>query len=439
MIDIQERKVPMRQIPILICIDVEPDERAFDPHHNTAWNGFPASYELFSRFRESLQRITDAPVHFSWFLKMDPQIATTHGTAAWVAEHYRDLVQKLESAGDHLGLHVHPWRWDERAHIWIEDYADPAWVQECVHVGVSAFKPALDRPCRSFRFGDRWMNNAAMAYLERLGIDFDLTIEPGQKGNAIPESFRGDFPDATDVPLKPYHPSRADFTKPGTGDGFNLWCIPVSSGSIYSPRVISERHLASTTFAIGRRQKTITGTLTASPNPILVAGLADPGVTTLNWWADGTENVQVRVNAPDGPLFAEGGSAGSLATGKWVTNGMVFYLQDVSGGLSLTRANTLATTRVYVTVGEACAPAGREGEAYMTLNLAFNSLVFVRIMDHLIDTLEEPYLAIVMRTDTAIQTDQRWNLDQTLDYLAQHPWVERFAFETPPEMIRRFK
>ena len=429
----------MRKIPILICIDVEPDERAFEPHHSAAWTGFPASYELFSRFRESLQAITDAPVGFSWFLKMDPQIATTHGSAAWVVERYRDLIQKLESAGDHFGLHVHPWRWDELAHSWIEDFANQSWVHECLQVGVSAFQTALDRPCRSFRFGDRWMNDAAMAFLERLGIGFDLSLEPGKKGNDIPESFRGDFPDATAVPLKPYHPSRADFTKVGTDDGYNLWCIPISSGSIYSPGVVSDRHLASTTFAISRRQKTITGALTASPNPIAVAGLAEPGVTTLTWWTDGTENVEVRVNAPDGPLFAEGGSAGSSSTGKWVTNGTVFYLQDVSGGLPLTRANTLATARVHVTIDEACAPAERQGEAYMTLNLAFNSLVFARIMDHLIDTLEEPYLAIVMRADTAVRLDQRYNLDQTLDYLAQHPWAKQFAFETPPEMIRRFE
>jgi len=34
---------------------------------------------------------------------------------------------------------------------------------------------------------------------------------------------------------------------------------------------------------------------------------------------------------------------GVATTGEWVTNGMVFYLQDATGGKPLTSANTLAT------------------------------------------------------------------------------------------------
>jgi hypothetical protein len=46
-------------------------------------------------------------------------------------------------------------------------------------------------------------------------------------------------------------------------------------------------------------------------------------------------------------MFA-GGDPGtfSLATGHWVTDGMTFYLQNVSNGLPLTAANTLATVRM---------------------------------------------------------------------------------------------
>ena len=39
-------------------------------------------------------------------------------------------------------------------------------------------------------------------------------------------------------------------------------------------------------------------------------------------------------------------SRGSAQTGLWVTDGMTFYLQDVSGGKSLTAENTLATVVV---------------------------------------------------------------------------------------------
>jgi hypothetical protein len=45
--------------------------------------------------------------------------------------------------------------------------------------------------------------------------------------------------------------------------------------------------------------------------------------------------VQVRIGSPSGSLFASGGSSGSATTGKWAPNGMVFYLQNVTGGLPL--------------------------------------------------------------------------------------------------------
>jgi len=91
---------------------------------------------------------------------------------------------------------------------------------------------------------------------------------------------------------------------------------------------------------------TATGSITADPNPFLTdsQGL---GQTTLAWTSYGTSAVEVHVNSPDGPKFA-GGDPGafSLATGHWVVNGMTFYLQNVSNGLPLTAANTLATVTV---------------------------------------------------------------------------------------------
>jgi len=37
-----------------------------------------------------------------------------------------------------------------------------------------------------------------------------------------------------------------------------------------------------------------------------------------------------------------------MTTGPWITDGMTFYLQDITGGLALTSANTLATTVVHL-------------------------------------------------------------------------------------------
>ena len=70
--------------------------------------------------------------------------------------------------------------------------------------------------------------------------------------------------------------------------------------------------------------------------------------TTLQWNAPAGSTVQIRVGNPAGTLFAEGGSTGTATTGNWVTNGMLFYLQDVTGGKPLTAANTLAVLIVQL-------------------------------------------------------------------------------------------
>lgn len=94
------------------------------------------------------------------------------------------------------------------------------------------------------------------------------------------------------------------------------------------------------------------GFITANPNPICDANKRGLGATTLSWSAEEATLVEVRVGAPEGPLLSRSGPTGSAQTGEWVSDGMVFYLQDVSGGLPLTAANTLAITTVNVAPSE---------------------------------------------------------------------------------------
>jgi glycosyltransferase involved in cell wall biosynthesis len=95
-----------------------------------------------------------------------------------------------------------------------------------------------------------------------------------------------------------------------------------------------------------------TGSIAAQPNPIC---LDDPfaarfrsGRTLLTWNAGWAEIVEVRVGAPDGPLVSRTGAEGSFLTGRWVRDRMTFFLQDVSGGKSLTARHTLGRVRVRV-------------------------------------------------------------------------------------------
>jgi Trypsin-like peptidase domain len=95
------------------------------------------------------------------------------------------------------------------------------------------------------------------------------------------------------------------------------------------------------------------GTLTASPNPIVISNSTGLGITTLSYSFPTVPEVQVRVGAPSGGEMTDGPGVGQAVTGPWVQNGTVFYLQNVSGGLPLTAANTLAAITVYVEGGAA--------------------------------------------------------------------------------------
>jgi hypothetical protein len=94
-------------------------------------------------------------------------------------------------------------------------------------------------------------------------------------------------------------------------------------------------------------------TLPEDPNvfsapPLSNIDAAGRGIATLNYNAPtGVTYIEIHVGSPDGPLFAYTGPAGRLMTGQWATDGMTFYLQDVSNHQPRTLVNTLATVTVH--------------------------------------------------------------------------------------------
>lgn len=87
----------------------------------------------------------------------------------------------------------------------------------------------------------------------------------------------------------------------------------------------------------------------ANPNPIKVCDGSIYGITTVTWNAPGAKTVEVHVGAPDGAMPARGGPEGYVTTHKWVGEGTVFYLQDVSDGAKPSAANTIGTVTVHLT------------------------------------------------------------------------------------------
>jgi hypothetical protein len=113
----------MKNIAVLVCIDVEPDEREIHAMVPKDWDGFEKTVEFFNALRPRLIRATNSPVRFCWFLRMDPQIGQTYGDPLWAARRYRAVIDQLKASGDAFGVHTHAWRWDSKLCKWIADHA----------------------------------------------------------------------------------------------------------------------------------------------------------------------------------------------------------------------------------------------------------------------------------------------------------------------------
>lgn len=88
-------------------------------------------------------------------------------------------------------------------------------------------------------------------------------------------------------------------------------------------------------------------TFWATNNPA-TAGANGAAQLNLAWNAPGTTELDIRIGAPDGTTMGTQPRYGTTSTGQWVTDGMMFYLQDISGGKPLSAENTLGTIRATV-------------------------------------------------------------------------------------------
>jgi peptidoglycan/xylan/chitin deacetylase (PgdA/CDA1 family) len=207
-------------IPVILAIDVEPDEAEVPQARRLPWRGFEAMTSYARELRPRLAEASGAPVRFNWFLRMDAQIAEAYGSPTWVAETYRSEIDELLKAGDGFGLHPHAWRWKDPPGRWLADNGRPEWVDKVMRDAFAAFQSAFGRPCVSHRFGDRYLSAQVVRTLRELGVRTGLTVEPGAPGN-----HRG-------APRSPYQPSDGDpmipsSTYPRAADG--LWMIPMTS------------------------------------------------------------------------------------------------------------------------------------------------------------------------------------------------------------------
>lgn len=218
-------------IPVIFCIDAEPDPRLVNRSSPEPWLGYETTYRYLKELRPRLEEQTGRPVRYSWFFRMDPQVAESYGSAAYPLERYPGFVDEMQRHGDELAIHTHAYRWSEKQNNWSHDFSNE-WVAQTIRVAFEAFQSILGHPCVSYRAGDYWHSTEAVNLLEQLGVKFDLTVEPGirpgkklQPGmvdwSLIPRYYR--------APRIPYAPLKSEFRRAGSPGSRSITMIPITS------------------------------------------------------------------------------------------------------------------------------------------------------------------------------------------------------------------
>lgn len=195
--------------------------------------GFEATVAWARELRGRLTDLTGEPAHFSWFLRMDPQVARVHGSPTWVAETYGRELAELRAAGDAIGGHTHAWRWQDPPGRWLADWADAAWVDHCLETCLTAHATSFGEPSRAHRFGDRYLSARVLPALRAGGVRVDLTVEPGAR--PVQSLYRGWVtsarpPDFAAAPRVPYLPRDDDPLRPSDDPAPpGPWMLPLTS------------------------------------------------------------------------------------------------------------------------------------------------------------------------------------------------------------------
>ncbi|MCZ6680873.1 MAG: hypothetical protein O7E52_26900 [Candidatus Poribacteria bacterium] len=121
---------------------------------------------------------------------------------------------------DPIGIHVHAHRWDDKQAVVFSDYADSAWTTHCLRVAAEAFANCFGKHVRHSSQGGYFLTETLLDAAVELGIEVDLTVEPGLPPRSVDLSFgsyatapSGDF---VDCPRRPYYPSRYKFSVPSS-------------------------------------------------------------------------------------------------------------------------------------------------------------------------------------------------------------------------------
>lgn len=225
-------------IPVIFCIDSEPDKANPERGEATPWALLERCFERLGAYRASLTEATGAHAAFTWAVRADTQVRELYGEAGWGLRVYGSTWRELMARGDDVGLHPHPQRWSTAAQAWVGAQNEPHWDVLMLREAHAAYVEALGAAPFTLRYGNRYMSQALADDAERLGFRYDLTLEPGYGGRsgALPEHrLPGCCPDYFCVPRTPYRARAGDYRTPDPARAAGLWWIPMST-AVISPR-----------------------------------------------------------------------------------------------------------------------------------------------------------------------------------------------------------
>lgn len=220
MTDVSAESTPA---PLLFCVDVEPDYRASEDDGSGPCAGFAVLADRLQSMRGQLADVTGHPVHYTWFVRMDPHIRTTYGSATNLVDRDEARFAALRDAGDEIGVHVHPYVFDDDLGKWVDRFTDPSVIEDALEVSFDAYQQAFGAVCPSFTFGALFMNERILEIAERRGVRYDLTGVPGE-----PPTRTG-TPDFRSMPMVPYYPDREMFQRAGAEGSRTIREIPQTS------------------------------------------------------------------------------------------------------------------------------------------------------------------------------------------------------------------
>ena len=230
--EVFRRFTKMESRPILLLIDIEPDDRKTKAGES-GWESSEAAFDRLESLRSTLADATGRAVRYNWFFRCDPQIEKTFGSADFVARACPRVARRAAAGDDAAGVHIHLWRWDDVHDRWYNDFTSREWLAECIDTSIEAFTGIFGRPPEMVRFGDRWLSQAALNVAQDAGIRYDLTVEPGLPGERVHDDphAKGKLPDFRNALRTPYRPLRGDYLSERRDEvtGDDLWMIPVTT------------------------------------------------------------------------------------------------------------------------------------------------------------------------------------------------------------------